>query len=114
MKTLKQILLSILMLAFASTLMQCKDEKKDKSTEEKTETVVDNTLKIEKSEFGKTEDGTIIEQYSLKNANGVELKVITYGGRITSLKVPNKDGKLENVVLNFDNIKDYENMSLCD
>ncbi|MBL87541.1 MAG: galactose-1-epimerase [Winogradskyella sp.] len=108
MKTLKQILLSILMLAFASTLMQCKDEKKDKSTEEKTETVVDNTLKIEKSEFGKTEDGTIIEQYSLKNANGVELKVITYGGRITSLKVPNKDGKLENVVLNFDNIKDYE------
>ena len=108
MKTLKQILLSILMLAFTSSLMQCKEEKKEDTTEEKTETVVDNKSMIEKSEFGKTEDGTTIEQYSLKNANGVELKVITYGGRITSLKVPNKDGKLENIVLNFDDIRDYE------
>ena len=47
------------------------------------------------------------KSYNLKNANGVEMDVITYGGRITSLKVPNKNGEFENVVLGFDNLEDY-------
>ena len=108
MKTTKQILWPILIVAFASFLTQCREKRKEDTTKEKSETVLDNKSKIEKLEFGKTADGTIIEKYSLKNENGVKLDVITYGGRITSLKVPNKDGKLENVVLNFDNIQDYE------
>ena len=91
----------------ASLNIQCKESKKEESTE-KPETMVQEKLAITKSEFGKTEDSTTIEQYTLKNANGVEMDVITYGGRITSLKVPNKDGKLENVVLGFDNIEDYQ------
>ena len=70
--------------------------------------MVQKKLAITKSEFGKTEDSTTIEQYTLKNANGLEMDVITYGGRITSLKVPNKEGKLENVVLGFGNIEDYQ------
>lgn len=69
--------------------------------------MVEKKLTISKSEFGKTKDGSTVEQYTLKNANGVEVNIITYGGRITSLKVPNKDGKLENVVLGHDTMDGY-------
>ena len=62
---------------------------------------------IAKEPFGVTPDGNKINQYILKNANGMELKVIPYGGRITSLKVPDRNGKLENVVLGLDNLQDY-------
>ncbi|MDH7911707.1 aldose epimerase family protein [Winogradskyella sp. SYSU M77433] len=107
MKNLKPVLYCFVFALVASLNIQCKESKKEESTE-KPETMVQEKLAITKSEFGKTEDSTTIEQYTLKNANGVEMDVITYGGRITSLKVPNKDGKLENVVLGFDNIEDYQ------
>lgn len=107
MKNLKPVLYCFVFALVASLNIQCKESKKEESTE-KPETMVQEKLAITKSEFGKTEDSTSIEQYTLKNANGVEMDVITYGGRITSLKVPNKDGKLENVVLGFDNIEDYQ------
>lgn len=63
---------------------------------------------IENSEYGTTIYGFNITKYILKNSNGMELELITYGGRITSLKVPDKDGKLENVVLGFDSLEEYE------
>lgn len=62
---------------------------------------------ITQSEYGKMQDGTAVDQYVLKNTNGLEVDVITYGGRITSLKVPNKKGELENITLGFDNLDDY-------
>ncbi|NJX15702.1 galactose-1-epimerase [Tamlana crocina] len=71
------------------------------------EVPAEKTSAITKSEYGKMPDGTIVEQYVLKNANGVEMAVITYGGRITSLKVPNKNGEFENVVLSFDKLDGY-------
>ena len=48
-----------------------------------------------------------IEKYTLKNANGMELDVISYGGRITSLKVPDRKGNFENIVLGHDQLEDY-------
>ncbi|MBL8796716.1 MAG: galactose mutarotase [Planctomycetia bacterium] len=62
---------------------------------------------IEKSEFGKTADGQTIELFTLTNANGLKAKMINYGGIITELHVPDRDGKLADVVLGFDNAKDY-------
>ncbi len=62
---------------------------------------------IQKEDFGTTPNGETVELYTLRNNSGMEVDIITYGGRITSLKVPNKDGNMENVVLGFDNIKDY-------
>ncbi|MEY8847957.1 aldose epimerase family protein [Psychroserpens sp. XS_ASV72] len=67
-----------------------------------------HNLPIDKTQFGKTQDGIAIEQYTLRNIHGLELKVITYGGRITSLKVPNKKDNFENVILGFDTLLDYE------
>lgn len=104
MKNLKPIVYCILLTFTMGLNIQCKNNKNDKSTE-KPETM--EKLTISKSDFGKTKDGSPVEQYTLKNANGVEVNVITYGGRITSLKVPNKDGKLENVVLGHDTMEGY-------
>lgn len=62
---------------------------------------------IERKPFGKLPDGTQIESFTLKNKNGAEAKIINYGGIVTSLKVPDKNGKLGDVVLGYDNLEGY-------
>ena len=62
---------------------------------------------VEKRPFGETADGTPVEEYTLVNENGVSVGIITYGGIITSINVPDRDGTTENVVLGFDNLDDY-------
>ncbi|CAL65677.1 aldose epimerase family protein [Christiangramia forsetii] len=104
-------------LAFALILIQCKDANKGSDSEnlsasEQQEVDKDETkMNIEQSNFGETADGKSVEHYTISNASGLEMSVISYGGIITSLKVPNKNGDYENVVLGFDNIKDYEDGS---
>lgn len=63
--------------------------------------------RITKSSFGKLPDGTPVEQYTLTNASGSFCKIITYGGIITELQVPDKNGKLGDVVVGFDNLEQY-------
>lgn len=48
-----------------------------------------------------------VKLYTLKNKNGMEVSITNYGGRVVSLVVPDKDGKSTDVVLGFDNIKQY-------
>ena len=62
---------------------------------------------VKKEEIGKTEDGVVVDQYTLTNAHGMKAKIITYGGIITELDVPDRDGKMGDVVLGFDNLKSY-------
>jgi len=66
------------------------------------------TMSLEKSEFGKTAAGETVEMYTLKNANGLTVKVLNFGGVIWSFEVPDKDGKFVNVSANFENIGEYE------
>lgn len=54
-------------------------------------------------------EGKPIEEYTLTNSHGVELKAITYGGIIRSLKVPDRAGKIADVVLGFDTPQGYLN-----
>ncbi|KIH81641.1 aldose epimerase family protein [Pseudomonas batumici] len=65
-------------------------------------------LSSEHKAFGKTQDGTAIEQYVLRNSHGLQATVITYGGVLQSLKVPDKHGKFEDVVLGFDDVQGYQ------
>ena len=51
-----------------------------------------------------------VKLYTLKNQNGMEVCVTNFGGRIVSIIVPDKDGKMQDVVLGFDNIADYINV----
>jgi hypothetical protein len=57
---------------------------------------------IQKSSFGQLPDGTEIDLYTLTNANGLSCKIITYGGTITELNVPDREGKFANIVLGYD------------
>ena len=66
-----------------------------------------NKMPITKSEFGKTADGTSIEQYTLRNKNGLEARVMTYGATWTHMLTPDRSGKLGDVVLGFDTLDKY-------
>ena len=57
--------------------------------------------------FSKQLMGTVVTQFTLINKNGVVLKCIEYGAIITELHVPDKDGKMADVVLGFDKLEDY-------
>ena len=58
--------------------------------------------------FGKTSDGTEVQLFTLTNANGVKASITNFGGILTSLMVPDKDGKLGDVILGFDNVGGYQ------
>jgi aldose 1-epimerase len=62
---------------------------------------------IKKESFGKTPEGQAVDIYTLTNSHGVEAKITTYGGILTSLRVPAGNGKLDDVVLGFDNLDAY-------
>ena len=66
---------------------------------------------IEKESFGTTQDGRDVERYTLVNSGGMRVQILTYGGIITSLEVPNRAGKLQDVVLGYDQLSDYEKSS---
>ena len=62
---------------------------------------------ITQSPFGTTPAGRQIELFTLRNTKGMEARIMTYGGIVTSLKVPDRNGKLEDVVLGYDNLNGY-------
>src|SRR5208337_3002044 len=67
----------------------------------------DPKASVEKMEFGKMPDGTAVDLFVLTNARGMKAKIITYGGIVTELHVPDRDGKLDDVVLGFSDLKSY-------
>ena len=64
-------------------------------------------MNIEKSLFGVLADGREVYAYTLKNANGMSAKIITYGGAIVELKVPDRKGCFTDVVGGYDCIESY-------
>ncbi len=66
-----------------------------------------HSLSVTETPFGTMPDGQKVEMFHLKNASGMEVDIITYGGAVQSIKVPDKNGKIEDVALGFDNLKDY-------
>lgn len=70
-------------------------------------TETDTDMNPAREKYGTMPDGTEVDQYTLTNANGMKVKVITYGAIITSIEVPDRDGKLANVILFRDSLDDY-------
>jgi aldose 1-epimerase len=62
---------------------------------------------ITKADFGKTSEGQAVEIYTLHNSKGAEARIMTYGGIVQSLTMPDKNGKFADVVLGFDNLDSY-------
>src|SRR5215212_8781274 len=66
-----------------------------------------HAMSITSEPFGTTAEGTPIERYTLTNANGLRAAIITYGGILNALRVPDRDGALGDIVLGFDTLKPY-------
>lgn len=65
-------------------------------------------LKIDKIQFGETMDGTGVDLFILSNNNGMEVRIITYGGIITSWTAPDKNGDYKDIVLGYNTLAEYE------
>jgi aldose 1-epimerase len=63
---------------------------------------------VKKAGFGRTADGQDVDIYTLTNRRSAQVRVITYGGAVVSLKVPDRRGHLDDVVLGFDDIAAYQ------
>ncbi|HEY2417682.1 MAG TPA: aldose epimerase family protein [Steroidobacteraceae bacterium] len=61
---------------------------------------------IQKAPFGRAREQAV-DIYTLTNAHGIELRVMTYGAAIVSLKTPDRAGQLKNIVLGFDTLDPY-------
>ena len=65
-------------------------------------------MSVTKSIFGKTSDGNEVTLFSIENKNGMKVDVIDYGAVIVRLFTADRDGKLEDIVLGFDDVASYE------
>ena len=66
-----------------------------------------NNSMITKSSFGTMPDGTPIELYTLRNSKGAEADIMTYGGIVQKLKMPDRNGDIADIVLGFDSLNGY-------
>ena len=62
---------------------------------------------VSRQPFGKLPDGSAVELFTLTNRNGMEVRAMTYGGIIVSLRVPDRNGRLDDVVLGYETAAEY-------
>ena len=62
---------------------------------------------MSKTPFERTADDQSVDLITLRNRNGIEIQVLSYGGIIMSLKTPDRTGAIDDIVLGFDHLKDY-------
>src|SRR5690242_18845878 len=62
---------------------------------------------ISQKPFGQTKDDTPVTLFTLRNIRGAEARISNYGGLVISLKVPDRNGKLGDVVLGYDTLAEY-------
>jgi aldose 1-epimerase len=77
------------------------------SREESLAPVQSPNPRLTQGPFDRTPDGKVVDRITLRNGNGIEMTVLTYGGVITSLKTPDRTGALDDIVLGFDDLKSY-------
>ncbi len=80
------------------------NQKGKKETQTKAKDTMNITIYEE--EFGQVND-TTVHLYTLKNKSGMTVKLTNYGGIITSIQVPDKNGKIEDIALGFDSLAPY-------
>jgi len=99
-----RIWLSLILVAVVVCLVGCEkrgaDVKKPQGKEAR-------TMSIKVEAFGRTPDGQAVDLVTMTNPNGLRAKVTNYGGVLVSMEAPDRDGKLGDVVLGYDNLDDY-------
>ena len=66
-----------------------------------------NRADVTRTPYGTTPAGEPVDCFTLVNAHGVELRALTYGGIIVSFSVPDRDGRMADVVLGYDSLEKY-------
>ncbi|PRY10013.1 aldose 1-epimerase [Pontibacter ummariensis] len=89
----------------AGSLTSCASQETEQETVATATTT--NSMNITKEPFGTTPDGQEVSLYTLTNKHGVTAKITDYGGIVTSLVTPDREGDMGDVVLGFDTLKDY-------
>ncbi len=77
-------------------------------------TFLGNTVRaasLTSAPFGRTRDGQPVTQYAMIAASGVKAKLINYGGIVTDVVTPDRQGHLAHIVLGFPTLRDYETKS---
>ena len=95
-------------MALLLVFIQCKNPSEKEGSEQEDSRMQEKGFSVQTQDFGTTSDGENVEKYMISHTNGLQMDVITFGGIITALKVPNKDGVYEDVVLGFDSLSQYE------
>jgi aldose 1-epimerase len=93
---MKPLFLCLAALSFILTIEACQTNRKEQSY-------------MTTSVFGRLPDNREVLQYTLTNKAGLSMQVITYGATIRSLQVPDRTGKMADVVLGYDALQGYEN-----
>lgn len=96
MKGYYKLILPVILIMFIAGCMQ---ETKEKETKRE-------PMKITKEKFGRV-DTMDVYLYTMTNDNGMTVKITNYGGIVTSILVPDKDGNTADVVLGFDELQPY-------
>lgn len=65
------------------------------------------TSQVTRMPWGKTKEGTPVQLFTIRNARGAEARISNYGGIVVSLKMPDRDGKMGDVVLGYEKLDDY-------
>lgn len=66
-----------------------------------------STMPITQREFGRLPDGRTAELYTLTNRHGMQVEITNYGGVVVAIRVPDRNGKLADVVLGYDHLEGY-------
>ena len=64
-------------------------------------------MSIERETYGRLPGGESVEKFVLRNSLGIKLNIISYGGIVTSLEMPGRDGTLANITLGLETLADY-------
>ena len=92
-----------LIVALSLLLTACNSGKKrEAATEQK-----NPKCKVEKSFFGMTTEGDTAMLYTLTNEKDITVSITNYGGIITEIRTPDRDGRTNNIVLNLDRLEQY-------
>jgi aldose 1-epimerase len=107
MSLFKSLFTYLLLIIGAIIIFNCSKTKKTEEQNMEQPAKEDAKLSVSKTSFGKLNDSTEVYLFSLKNKNQMEVRIINYGGIITHIFAPDKNGAIGDVVLGFDSLSGY-------
>jgi aldose 1-epimerase len=104
-KTIRHVFRAALALALIVLIAGC--QKQPGPDQSKEPRGMKMELSVEKTKFGKAPDGKVVDLYTLTNVSGLKASIMTYGGILVSLEVPDRTGKFDDIVLGYDSLGGY-------